>query len=1082
MASTNQQSDVESDDAVLTRERLASHVSQTDYDYKNTNNNEHEDDSAFESADMFAELGDNHLPWHRPSISADSSSRQCSASAEPGSSDVNELSRSVYETFSKREEVLQKSYADTRFYMTESYLDTEITRYELLLKEMRENSALKSLQDDQVKLDATAWDENSIAYSAEAIQNQKIAATKVTWLLKSLKASEDFHLKSNLVRSMFRQTNQFFNTLNDMEITFLLKKHMRELSKHTMIQKLRAQSLTEDKEFRSRTELIELANIKEIQNIELRNMKEFYVRMLKKESDGLNDHLDMLEKLYNILHRVYIDVMNLKIRGINDWLQYRQRNDKTTSDSIKRVHDQCNAEMRNDKDLEHRVEMDAVKSEAELERMKRQELFGDDSSIAVSSELVFSMNLSRRSKLAVMDDNSSIGTFVLYGQDEDDDLEAASAPRNEAFLKIVRKRAVSKKLMEDRSNILIQKIVKQREHAEHAYLETIRKRERDFLKASMKHYFTQELVLEDHIQELLRHEKHAIEAMQTHHKHELKSVMNTQAVMLKKLHETNVKDRQDHKKFKEAASELKIRQNDVMLTAHCFHEIRNVLASILCLGENLKEDPESIATIISEQNDICSYALETMNDMLSIAKLKEPSFVAQRSPILVRELFDATIRIQGRRANKDVQVITLLDDADLKIFSDKRLLLQLFVNLLSNASKFTAAGTIALWAARRTDKDSSNVVLGIVDTGSGFDLLRANKKSDESDLSTVTGFVDTHSEISANIAEYHTSGYMARNTGYGLYLASTVANALQSKLKVQSPVPTASGMPKLKPFPGSFFYLLQPELSDQHKMPKSKSVILKGEAVTERQNTTSRNVEIGETPKICDVSTARDVNECAREEAQKSIASEAQNRAQWHFQPQGHMRVLIVDDQKLLRQAMIIMIKKLVEKHDGLSVHIETACCAEEALRKQLQSNFDLISLDQYYDNIIISHTEALAPTDEYPNAQFCHGAAEDNKSQYVNLKNKEAFKLLPQDGNLVGTDVIQSLRTTASRPIVYSCTASDNVEEVVVMMKPYTLDKLEALLREHMSLFLTQQFVYLDGADIRKSDKLIMYQMNQIH
>ena len=71
-----------------------------------------------------------------------------------------------------------------------------------------------------------------------------------------------------------------------------------------------------------------------------------------------------------------------------------------------------------------------------------------------------------------------------------------------------------------------------------------------------------------------------------------------------------MKSRQGEDMLAKARSELKIRQNDVMLTAHCFHEIRNVLASILCLGENLREDPGSMESIIEEQNDVCNYAMD----------------------------------------------------------------------------------------------------------------------------------------------------------------------------------------------------------------------------------------------------------------------------------------------------------------------------------------------------------------------------------------------------------------------------------------------------------------------------------------
>ncbi len=226
----------------LTRERLTSHASQTHQEdirvrrensarfgniRGNTIDNFQEDcatakaqeeedaqdamNSAYESADMFADLEDNPLPRHRVSASETNElhddANACKDTTSP--SDINELSRSVFETFAKREEVLQKSYAETRFYMTENYLQSETTRYELLLQEMRSDSVLNSIDYDLAKLTLTNWDKNRNNQSLEAIRDFRVETTKTTWLLKSLKASEDFHLKSKLVRSMFRQTNQF---------------------------------------------------------------------------------------------------------------------------------------------------------------------------------------------------------------------------------------------------------------------------------------------------------------------------------------------------------------------------------------------------------------------------------------------------------------------------------------------------------------------------------------------------------------------------------------------------------------------------------------------------------------------------------------------------------------------------------------------------------------------------------------------------------------------------------------------------------------------------------------------------------
>lgn len=1056
----------------LTRERLRTH-DRTEEDMENSTISS---SSHGESADIFGDLGNDYLPWRRPSVPSAVKIPPHINSRVDGDDDLH---KSVYESFNAREQLLQESYADTRFFMTESYLDSEISRYELQLREMRASSILKTTEEIDIKLKATQWDENHTGFSVDLARDRKISAIKVTWLLKSLKASEDFHMKSKLVRSMFRQTHLFYNTLNDMEIKFLTRKHLRDMGKKAMLRKLRATGQGDDDELLAQTEFIEISNQNELQNVEIRNLKELYVRMLQKESNGLDHHLDMLETLYNSLHRIYIDTMNMKIQGVHHWHTFRKRHDHNTQEEIRHIREQCVLEFTNSKEDERISELNTVRREAEEERLKRRQTYGDTSAV-LSSELVFNMNLSQRHKLIVVDDTSSTGTFELDTEDLDE--EIANATQNDTFLKIIRKRTERKNVLESRYNDMIQHAVTKREREEVVNLEVARKQEREFLKTAMRGYFRQEHTLQEKIKDFLRYEKQSIDALRSRHKSEVDSLINTHEIRLVRVYAEGVKTNLRVGELVRATSKLKIHQDDTMLTAHCFHEIRNVLASILCLCENLKEDPAALESIVAEQNDVCSYALDTMNDMLSIAKLKEPGFEPNRTAVNVSELFDAVIRIQGSRAVKGVEVKKLIDEPDMQIYSDKRLLLQVFVNLLSNAAKFTVQGTIALCCSRRRTSDGAqnqNLVIGIADTGPGFKISRHKSTSSNSsqDLSAVKGFVETHSEISANITEYHQNcGYKARNTGYGLYLASTVASALDTKLQVQSPVPRDSTMPCCEPHPGSFFYMLQPELS-KHEDTRSAETRGRDEATVQRQKLTSRSVSAGEMPKICEVDTAKDIHETARERVVRDMNSSSDEAARWRFEPSGTMRFLIVDDQKLLRQSMIILAKKLAEQFPGLSIHVQTCACAEEALRLQLvDKNFDIISLDQYYDQIILSDT-AKHNIDTYPFAVYHYGAVEQNKKAYIKFKNEEGFQILATDGALLGTDVIVDLRTTVSTPIVFSCTASDDVQGPH-LMKPYTLESFSAFMVTNMRTFLAEQSIYLDGSDLRKSPSLVLYRL----
>jgi signal transduction histidine kinase/CheY-like chemotaxis protein len=982
-----------------------------------------------ESADVFGDLGSNHLPWRRPSATNAAARLPGEhASTMPTFDDLTDMTKSVYSTYSAREQLLQSSYANTRWYMTESYLETELSRYELLLKDMRDNSVLKSVDEIDIKL-AVPWDEN---VNIDDVRNRKVSDIKITWLLKTLKASEDFRLKSNLVRSMFRRTNAFFNELNDMEFNFLTKKHLRELSKQAMLQKLRGRRAPERSEASARVDTMEIAQQRELQSMEIRNLKELYVRMLQKEWGGLDHHLDMLETLYNSLHRVYIEIMNLKIRGVVEWHQFRQLQDKSLKDAIRHLHEQCASEFQLFKDNERIAELKAVKRTAEEDREKRRRIFGD-SDVVLSSELVFGMTMTRNNRgLHVLDDTSSTGTFDMDSLD-DEDRPDQDLSKNAEFLHLIKTRIQRKNSVESKYNEMIATEIAARRRAEVAHLDVTRRHERVYMKTAMEKYFALEKKLEDKIQEFLFYEKNAIDALRARQLSEIDSVVHSQEVGLARL-------KSDGAAAKAGAEEGERRRDDVMITAHVFHELRNVLASILCLAENMREDPSAAERIIEEQCDVCTYALETMSDMLSISRIKDPGFTLHPTDIKVSKLFDAVMRIQGPRVAKGIVLVKLMDDESMIVRTSEKLLLQLLINLLSNASKFTTRGTIAL-CARKVD-DGRGVRIGVVDTGVGVHRGTKQKiNSDSGHDGGVRGFMDTHSEVSSNMSEYKATGYTVRNTGYGLYLASAIATTLGGKLRVQCPVSAADDLPTHEGFPGSFFYTVLPPVPPKSS-PKSSPPA-----------------------------------------ATSPSSSPPAPPTQWAFRPSGPCSVLIVDDQKLLRQTMILMLKQLRERYPEWQLHIETACSAEEALRRHRQRHFDIITLDEYFDQVVLSrHVQQTPSQREAPRLVFNGTPAEDRQA-YIDFKSSEAFHVTSSDGALVGSDIVGALRSTRPPPpLIVSCTGSEDITGCV-LKKPYTCANFIALMEAHANDYVADGVLVPDAARggggearLRKGDGLVIF------
>jgi DNA-binding NarL/FixJ family response regulator len=188
------------------------------------------------------------------------------------------------------------------------------------------------------------------------------------------------------------------------------------------------------------------------------------------------------------------------------------------------------------------------------------------------------------------------------------------------------------------------------------------------------------------------------------------------------------------------------------------------------------------------------------------------------------------------------------------------------------------------------------------------------------------------------------------------------------------------------------------------------------------------------------------------------------------------MRFLIVDDQKLLRQTMALVLKKLCDRHDGLVIHAQTACCAEEAMRKHRRAPFDIVSMDQYFDQMLLSRVQRCADDDGQGPMLVMSGAhPELNKDAYVSFKRAEAFRITADDGLLLGTDVIEAMRQCGDRPIIFTCTASDDVNEDV-LRKPYTADSFVELMEAQALRHLRDGSVTLDGDSLRKNAALTLF------
>ncbi len=165
--------------------------------------------------------------------------------------------------------------------------------------------------------------------------------------------------------------------------------------------------------------------------------------------------------------------------------------------------------------------------------------------------------------------------------------------------------------------------------------------------------------------------------------------------------------------------------------ANVSHELRTPLNSILLIGQQLAENSagnlsarqlEYVRTICSAGADL----LVLINDILDLAKIESGTVTVEPVEVSFRELLDGIERRFRHEAERRGLAfeISLDPAAGRGLVSDPKRLQQVLTNLLSNAFKFTAQGSVRLAVLKAatglSPGDRSAVAFEVSDTGIGI--------------------------------------------------------------------------------------------------------------------------------------------------------------------------------------------------------------------------------------------------------------------------------------------------------------------------------------------------------------------------
>ena len=408
------------------------------------------------------------------------------------------------------------------------------------------------------------------------------------------------------------------------------------------------------------------------------------------------------------------------------------------------------------------------------------------------------------------------------------------------------------------------------------------------------------------------------------------------------------------------------------ISAHVYHEIRNVVGAVLALADRVSEAvelaleegtvaggddvaaakskaaalkerlPKQVRQLTEHQRLVCQHAVNTLNDMLDVAKIENGMYTPKEDVVDLGDLCSRAAKLQGPRLRPGVElVVDAPPQGSLVVLTDSVLLLQFLTNLLSNAAKFTSAGKVmvhchvlsqpaegsSLSKPAAADSDEYvDLVLAVADTGPGIATAQQQRVL----LAFTTGDAVPHEDLRD----------ASRSTGIGLRLADLIANVLCSAAPHQpegfrtSVVGGGGGSPGE---PGG------PPASGEKKWWRKQRRGIQLESPVSAEIRAKMAPEGGPGTLLWLVARMKR----APEPLKARLAAPSPSLGGFKLELRGRMRVLVVDDQRTMRQMVATLFQRLCQDNAELRVELHTCLSGEQAIRQAAACTYHVITMDE---------------------------------------------------------------------------------------------------------------------------------------
>ncbi|MBK6852642.1 MAG: PAS domain S-box protein [Burkholderiales bacterium] len=203
------------------------------------------------------------------------------------------------------------------------------------------------------------------------------------------------------------------------------------------------------------------------------------------------------------------------------------------------------------------------------------------------------------------------------------------------------------------------------------------------------------------------------------------------------------------------------------------HELRTPLNAIIGFtGVLLMKLPGPLTTEQEHQLGMVQssgkHLLSLINDLLDLARIESGKVELQLVPLVLQPLVEsvaATLRLAAQ--DKGLTLEVEMPAADVTVWTDRRALQQVMINLTNNAIKFTDEGRVTLLL--EAGVGDRPVRFSVIDTGPGI------REQDQGKL------FEAFSQLSAANGRPRVEG-----TGLGLYLCARLAELLGGRIEFES--------------------------------------------------------------------------------------------------------------------------------------------------------------------------------------------------------------------------------------------------------------------------------------------------------